>query len=330
MKRTCPRRRDILKASALAFAGVAVQADAARAQGATGRPITFIVPFPPGGTSDTMARLVAQEVGKSIGQVIVIENRAGANGNIGSAAAARMAPDGQTLVLSGIGSHAINPGLYSTMPYDPLKDFTHIAMFASGPNAIAVHPSFPARDLKAWVDEVRKHPDQHNYASSGPGSSSHLAMELFKQKAGLQVSHVPYRGSAPAITDVLGGQVPILITNADSILPHARESRLRVLAVTSATRSSLFPDVPSIAESGFPDVVAASWTGISAPAGLSAALTSRLNAEVQNSVNGPLKGKLQELGMVPASLSPDDYAAFVASELAKWTQVARTAGITAD
>jgi tripartite-type tricarboxylate transporter receptor subunit TctC len=317
-------RRGVLAA---APALAAVLSRPALAQAYPSRPVTFVVPFPPGGTSDTMGRLVAQELSKTLGQPVVVENRPGANGNIGSAAVARAAPDGQMLLLSGIGSHAVNAGLYRSMPYDTVRDFTHISLIASGPNGIAVNPDFPARSLADLVALAKRDPGKLSYASSGTGSSGNLTMELFKQKAGLSIDHIPYRGGAPATTDVLGGQVPILITNADAILPFSKDGKLRMLAVSSAERNTLFPDTPTVAESGYPDVVAVSWTGVSAPANLPATITARLQAEVAKAVNGPLKDKLLASGLVPGGNSSESYTAFVAAETAKWKAVAASAGI---
>lgn len=226
------------------------------------RPITMIVPFPPGGTSDTNARLIAQEMAKLLGQNIVIDNKPGANGNVGTALAARAPADGYTIVLSGVGTNGINPGLYKNTQYDPVKDFAHITMIASGPNAIAVHPDFSARTLDDLVRLARDNPGKYSYASSGTGSSGHMAMEMFKQRAEAKIEHVPYKGGAQALQDVLGGQVPILITNADAVLPHVKSGKLRVLAITSAARNPLFPDTPTIAEQGFPGFAAVSWTGL--------------------------------------------------------------------
>lgn len=323
-------KRQFLTTSAAALAAATCGWAPALAQAWPSKPITFIVPFPPGGTSDTMARLVAQELSKSLGQSVVVENRGGANGNIGSAAAARSAPDGYTLVLSGVGSHAINAGIYRNMPVDPVKDFTHITLIASGPNAIVVHPDFAAKALKDLVDMAKKEPGKYNYASSGTGSSGNMAMELFKQKAGLKIDHIPYRGGAPALTDVLGGQVPILITNADAVLPHVKTGKLRALAVTSGERNALYPETPTIAESGFPDVVATSWTGVSAPANTPAAVVNRLQEETAKAVNGPVKERLLAAGLVPGGISSADFSAFVAAEAAKWKAVALAAGIVAE
>lgn len=322
------RRRLLLTGGAMLAAG-SLRAPAL-AQTYPSRPVTLVVPFPPGGTSDTMARLVAQELARALGQPVVVDNRAGANGNIGSASVARAAPDGHTLLLSGIGSHAINAGLYRAMPYDPVRDFSHITLIASGPNAIAVNPAFPARTLAEFVALLRREPDRHNYASSGIGSSGNMAMELFKQKAGLSIVHVPYRGGAPATTDVLAGQVPILITNADAVLTHAREGKLRILAVTSERRAPLYPDTPTIAEAGFPEVVAVSWTGISGPPGLPPAIVHRLQAEVTKAVRGPLQERLAGLGLVPGGVSSEEFAGFVAAEMARWKAVAAAANLTVE
>ena len=295
------------------------------------KPITMIVPFPPGGTSDTNARLVAQEMAKLLGQTIVIDNKPGANGNVGTAIAARAAADGYTIVLSGVGTNGINPGLYKNTQYDPVKDFAHITMIASGPNAIVVHPDFSARTLDDLVKLARDNPGKYSYASSGTGSSGHMAMEMFKQRAGLKIEHVPYKGGAQALQDVLGGQVPILITNADAVLPHIKSGKLRGLAVTSAARNPLFPDTPTIAEQGFPGFAAVSWTGISAPARTPPAVVARLHAEAVKALNSAeLKKRLEDVGLVVGGDSPEDYTRFVAAEAARWAEVARSAGITVE
>ena len=325
-----PARRRLLAAAPSLLAGLALRPAPAAAQAYPTRPVTFIVPFPPGGTSDTMARLVAQELSRSLGQPVVVENRPGANGNIGSAAVARAAPDGHTLILSGVGSHAINVGLYRAMPYDPVRDFAHVTLIASGPNAIVVNPGFAARTLADLVAMAKRQPGRLSYASSGTGSSGNMAMELFKQKAGLDIEHIPYRGGAPALTDAISGQVPILITNADAVLPHVRDNRLRALAVTSGERSALFPEVPTIAESGHSEVVATSWTGVSAPPATPPAIVARLQAEVARAVTGPLKDRLTEAGLVPGGNASREFSDFVAAEVAKWRAVAQTAGLTAE
>jgi tripartite-type tricarboxylate transporter receptor subunit TctC len=301
--------------------------EGAWAQNYPSRGITIVVPFPAGGTSDTMARLVAQELNKSFGQPVVVENRAGANGNLGSTAVARAAPDGYTLMLSGVGSHAINAGIYKRMPIDPVKDFTHISLIAAGANAIAVNPSFPAKTLKDLIVLAQNDAGKYNYASSGIGSSGNMAMELFKQRAGIKIDHIPYKGGAPATTDVLGGQVPILVTNADAILPYVQSGELRILAITSSERNPMYPDTPTIAELGYEGLNAVSWTGISAPANLPKPIATILQQEIAKAVNGPLKGKLDAIGLVPGGNTPEEYTKFVADEVAKWSAVAKSAGV---
>lgn len=310
--------------------GMVVLSDGARAQNYPSRTVTILVPFPAGGTSDTMARLVAQELNKSFGQPVVVENRAGANGNIGSIAVARATPDGYTLMLSGVGSHAINAGIYKKMPVDPVKDFTHISMIASGANAIAVNPSFPAKTLKELIVLAQKDAGKYNYASSGIGSSGNMAMELFKQRADIKIDHIPYKGGAPATTDVLGGQVPILVTNADSILPYVQSGQLRILAVTSSERNAMYPDTPTIAELGYEGLNAVSWTGISAPANLPRPIATILQQEIAKAVNGPLSGKFKAMGLVPGGNTPEEFSKFVADEVAKWSAVAKSAGVTVE
>jgi tripartite-type tricarboxylate transporter receptor subunit TctC len=313
-----------------ALCGTFFFGDGARAQDYPSRGITIVVPFPAGGTSDTMARLVAQELNKAFGQPVVVENRAGANGNIGSIAVARAASDGYTLMLSGVGSHAINAGIFRKMPVDPVKDFTHISVIASGANAIAVNPSFPAKTLKDLVVLAQKDPNKYNYASPGIGSSSNMAMELFKQRADIKIDHIPYKGGAPATTDVLGGQVPILVTNADAILPYVQSGQLRILAVTSSQRNAMYPDTPTIAELGCEGLSAVSWTGISAPANLPTPIATMLQQEIAKAVSGPVKGKLEAIGLVPGGNTPEEFTKFVADEVTKWSAVAKSASVVVE
>lgn len=293
------------------------------------KPITFIVPFPPGGTSDANSRIMAEVLSKGLGQTIVVENRPGANGNIGAAAIAQAAPDGYTIGLSGVGTHAINPSLYSSIPYDAVKDFTHISLFASGANAIVVTADFPAKSLRELIALAKAQPGTLNFASAGNGSSGHLSMEMLKQQAGIELNHIPYKGGAPAITDVLGGQVPILVINQDAVLQHVQSGRLRVLAVTSSERSTLYPDVPTVAESGFPGFEATSWTGLSGPAGLPEDITKRLHDELAKALNEPkLRSRLEETGFKVGNTTPEEYAAFVASEVENWRRAVKAAGAT--
>lgn len=328
---SAPRRRHVLAMAAAGLASAAVPTTAAWADTWPSRPITLVVPFPPGGTTDVNARLIAQSLGHRLGQPVVVENKAGASGNIGSAAVARAQPDGYTFVVSGVGTHAANVGLFAKMPYDPVKDFEHITTISSSPNAILVHPDFPARNFKELLELVRHNPDKYNYASPGNGSSGHLAFELLKQKARFQAQHIPYKGAAPAITDVLGGQVPILVMVADTLLPHVKAGRLRILAVTGEQRSPLFPEVPTVTESGFAGFRAVSWTGLSGPAGLPPAMVKRLQQEVTRAMQDPtVKERFEASGNAPGGMPTAQFKAFVASEVKQWTQVARAANLKAE
>ena len=292
------------------------------------KPITLVVPFPPGGTTDVSARLIAQGLTQRLGQTVVVENKAGASGNIGSAFVAKAKPDGYTLVVSGVGTHAANVGLYNDMPYDPLKDFTHITTIVSSPNAIAVHPDFPVQSLQELVALVREKPERFNYASPGNGSSGHLAFEMIRQQAGLKIQHIPYKGAAQALTDVIGGQVPVLIMVADTLKQHVQSGKLRVLAVTSDTRSTLFPDVPTVAEAGFPGFSAVSWTGISGPAGLPPAVVQRLHEATKAVLEDEeVIKRYTSTGNTIELRSPDEFSAFVATEIDKWSAAAKGANL---
>ncbi|QXC52324.1 tripartite tricarboxylate transporter substrate binding protein (plasmid) [Agrobacterium salinitolerans] len=290
--------------------------------------VTILVPFPPGGTTDLTARMLAEFMAKKFGKPFVVENRPGAGGNIGTALVARAKPDGYTLTISGVGTHAANFGLYPDMPYDALKDFTHITDIARGPNAIAVNGETPIKDLNDLIARAKAEPGSLNYASPGNGSSGHLAFEFLKQKASVSINHIPYKGAAPAVTDVMGGHVPILIVNADTLLPHVKSGALRLLAVTSPERSALYPEVPTVSELGFEGFSAISWTGLSAPAGLPEDIEEKLRNATLEALNSPkIKARFQENGNTAGGLSSVDFTAFVSQELDKWTNVAKTANI---
>lgn len=301
------------------------------AQAWPSRPITLIVPFPPGGTTDVTGRILAKALTAQLGQPVVVENRAGASGNIGTAYVARAEPDGYTLVMSGVGTHAANAALYSKMPYDPLKDFTHITSVTSSPNVIAVNPEFPATTFTEFLDVIRKAPNEYNYASPGNGSSGNLVFELLKQQQGLQVQHIPYKGASQALTDVIGGQVPIIVMVADTLEPQVRAGKLRVLASTGAQRSLLFNDKPTVAESGVPGFEGVSWTGLSAPAGLPPEIRDRLFAATKAALDDPeATAPLKKSGNAISVRSPEDFSKFIAEEIQKWTEVANKAGIKAE
>lgn len=303
----------------------------AQAQAWPAKPLKLIVPFPPGGTTDIMGRLMAQKLADQLGQPVVVENRGGANGNIGSEAAAKSAADGYTLIVSGVGSHAINQSLYRNLPFDVVRDFTHIAMFAKGPNTLVVTPSFPARNLKELVALARAKPGALSYASSGSGSSNHLSMEMLKTRAGIFIVHIPYRGGGPAITDVMAGQIPMMFINFDAALPYVKAGRLRALAMTGSTRSAQLPEVPTVMESGYPEFAAESWTGLSGPAGLPREVTARLNTEMQKAIAlADVRERLAGLGLEPVPGSAEQMTAFVRAEVDKWGKVIKASGAKVD
>jgi tripartite-type tricarboxylate transporter receptor subunit TctC len=321
-----PDRRAVL-----AGAGAAIITRPSLAQAWPARPITLVVPFPPGGTTDVTARLVAQEISGPLGQSIVIENKAGANGNIGSAQVARAAPDGYTLLASGVGSNAVNHGIYKSMPYDSSRDFAHITLMTSGPNVLVVNKDFPAKDLKELVTHLKANPGKFNYASAGTGASGHMAMELLKLKAGIDVQHVPYRGGAPAMNDVIGGQVPMMFINQDLAFAQAASSLVRIIGVASLDRNPAAPDAPTIAEQGFPGFAAVSWNALSAPAGTPKAIIDRLNAETKKALqSASIQEKLVKNGFVIGGNTPEEQQRFVTEEMAKWAEVAKVAKVSVD
>ena len=319
------------RALALAAAVLAPSFASAQADAWPTKPVKLIVPFPAGGTSDQMARIAAEELGRALKQPFIVDNRSGAAGNLGTAAAAQSAPDGYTLVLSGVGSNGINPGLYEKLPFDTNKDFVHITQLIAGPNVLVVNPAFPAKDFKAFVAHAKANPGKLSYASSGSGSSGHLAMELLKQQTGADLVHIPYRGGAPALNDVLANQVPVMFINQDVALQHVRAGKLRALAVSSAQRNPLYPDVPTVAASGFPGFEATSWVGLSAPRGTPQAIVDKVQQEVARAFNAPeLKPKLEAAGFVVVASKPADYQAYVKAESARWAKVIKAAGIKPD
>ncbi|MFM9974264.1 MAG: Bug family tripartite tricarboxylate transporter substrate binding protein, partial [Beijerinckiaceae bacterium] len=276
----------------LVGAGATIITRPALAQAWPARTITLVVPFPAGGTTDVTARLIAQEISGPLGQSIVVENKGGANGNIGSLQVARAAPDGYTLLASGVGSNAVNHGIYKSMPYDSNKDFAHITMMTSGPNVLVVNKDFPAKDLKEFIAYVKANPGKLNYASAGAGASGHMAMELLKLKAGIDVLHVPYRGGALAINDVIGGQVPMMFTNQDIAFAQASAGLVKMIGVASLERNPASPDTPTIAEQGFPGFAAVSWNALSAPAGTPKAIIDRIQSETKKALqNAAIKEK---------------------------------------
>ena len=323
-----PVVRATLAALALCAAGSAF------AQGAgnfPNRPITMIVPFPPGGTTDIVARISAAALTTEFGQSVVVDNRAGAGGNIGAALAAKAAPDGYTLLMGTVGTHAINAWLYKKMPFDPIKDFQPLSRAAGVPNILVVHPAQPFKTVAELIAYAKANPGKLSYASSGSGTSIHLSGELFKSLAKVEMVHVPYKGSAPAVTDLLGNQVALMFNNLPSSIQHVRTGKLRALAVTTTTRAPELPNLPTIAESGLPDYEASSWFGLFAPAGTPAPLVARLNGAIVKILSLPdVRKKAAEQGAVVHPETPEQFAAFIAAENVKWSKVVKDSGATAD
>jgi tripartite-type tricarboxylate transporter receptor subunit TctC len=293
--------------------------------------ITIIVPFPAGGTTDVVTRMVANEMAITLKQPIIVENRGGANGNVGSSAAAKAAPDGYTLLATGVGSNAVNHGIYKVMPYDSRKDFAHITLMTTGPNVLIVNKDFPANNLKEFVELVKKNPGKYNYAAAGTGASGHMAMELLKMKAGLDIQLVPYRGGAPAMNDVIAGQVPMMFINQDMAFAQAAGGTVKMIGVASDMRNASAPNAPTVAEQGFPGFSAVSWNALAAPAGTPVEIINLLNYHAKRALNSPaIKDKLVAQGFVMGGNSPADQAKFVSDEMDKWKAVAESAKISVE
>ncbi|WP_137045597.1 tripartite tricarboxylate transporter substrate binding protein [Pseudolabrys sp. FHR47] len=283
--------------------------------------VTLVVPYPAGGTQDIMGRMMAEVLTAELKQPFIVENRAGAGGTIGSGVVARAAADGYTLLISGIGSNSIIHGFNNPKPTYTEDDFVHVVQWASGPIVLVVHPSFPASNFKEFIDYVKKNPGKLHYGQI-PGSSGHLATEYLKQVANLDIVGVPYKGSAPAMIDLLGNQIPMLITNNDTALPYVKSGKLKALAVTSATRNPAFPDVPTVVESGYPNFTANAWWGLSAPKGTPADIVEKLQKAIQHGLTTPhVKAKLEEFGFVASGSDSAKFTKFVHDEVATWKRV---------
>jgi tripartite-type tricarboxylate transporter receptor subunit TctC len=292
------------------------------------RPLKLVVPFPPGGTGDLLGRLAAKEMEVTLGQPVVVENRAGAGGLIGSDAVAKAVADGHTLVLSNVASHAIGPAVYPKMPYDAVKDFTHIGLIAGVPSGIAVAANSPYTSMEVLLAKARSGPGAVRFGSNGNGTSSHVKLAILNRAAKVDITHIPYKGSAPATVDLLGGQVDGLIAAVPDV---GRNPLLRLVAITSDKRAARWPDVPTVSELGLAPMVASNWFGISGPAGMPAPVADRLNAALVAALNTPdLANRLRDLGAEPNRLTRADYTALVTSDFARWASVAKSADIRVD
>jgi tripartite-type tricarboxylate transporter receptor subunit TctC len=312
----------------LAFFGALVFAAAACAQNYPNRPVKVVVPWPPGQATDIAARIVALKLQEALGQPFVIDNRAGAGGSIGSDTVAKSAPDGYTLLASSSGPISIMPNLQKT-PYDSLKDFAPVSLIALAPFALVTNSSFPAKDAKEFVALVRANPDKYSFASSGTGATAHLMAELFNSMAQIKARHVPYKGSAPALTDVINGQVDYTIETVASVVNHVKSGRLKTFGVSFARRAAAMPEAPSLAEAaGLPEYDIGAWIGYSAPAGTPREVLARVSSEIQKAMQAPdLQERYLALGLEPASMAPDEMAAFLRREQDRYGSVIRNAHI---
>jgi tripartite-type tricarboxylate transporter receptor subunit TctC len=326
--RVQPRRRLLKYAFALSFA--AGLPALAQVENFPNKPVKLVVGYAAGGATDVIARLLAVRLGEQMGQNFLVENRSGANSNVGAEQVARAPADGYTLYLFTI-ANTINASLYEKLSYDPQKDFEAIGLIAKVPNILVVNPKLPVRTVADYVRFAKEQPKGVTFASSGSGSSIHLSGEMFKMVSRSNMLHVPYRGSAPAVTDLIGGQVESMFDNTPSALPHVQGGRLRVIAITSAKRSPLLPDVPTIAESGYPDFDVQSWFGLAAPAGTPKAIVDRLNAELNKAIANPeARKRLTELAATPEPGTPQQFRAHIAAETKRWQEVVKASGAKAD
>lgn len=313
----------------IAMAGCAI---AAAESGADypARSIRYIVPQGAGGSSDTLARVVTQKLSDSLGQQVLVDNRPGATGNIGGEIAARAAPDGYTL-LQVATSHATNPALSVKMPFDPVRDFAPITLLSQAPNLWIVHPSLPAKSMRELIALAKTRPGEINYSSSGTGSSQHLAGELLKSLAHIDIVHIPYKGSPPALIDLMGGRVMLMCSTLAPAMPHVKSGKVRALAVTGLKRSQAAPDIPTVAESGLPGYEATAWQGVLAPAGTPREIVTKLNGELVRILQQPdVRRQLADQGYDPAGNTPEQFAEYIRTEIAKWTKVIKAAGLKAE
>jgi len=325
--------------AALALLVAALCSGGAVAQGSAGwptKPVRIVVPFSPGGTTDILARALAPELGKAFGQTFIIENKPGAGGNTGADLVAKSPADGYTLLMGTVGTQAINPALYPKMPYDAVKDFAPITLFAGVPNVLVMNPAkaaaYKITDVRSLIAYARANPGKLNMASSGNGTSIHLSGELFKAMSGTYMLHFPYRGSGPALLDLIGGTMDVMFDNLPSSLPQIKAGKLLALAVTSGQRSAALPDVPTVAEAGnLKGYEASSWFGLLAPAGTPPEIVNRLQQETAKALATPaLKERLLAQGAIPGGMTPDEFARFIAAESRKWAKVVKDSGAKVD
>ena len=311
-----------------AAAAAIVHCAGAAAQAWPAKPPRVVVPFPPGGSTDIVARIVAQKLGERLGQSMVIENRGGAGGTLGAAQVAKATADGYTLLIASTSTHVVAPSVYTKLEYDPVKDFAPISLIAVSPYLLVVNPALPARSVKELVDLARKQPGKLNYASAGVGSTTHLAMEMLKVASNTYMLHIPYNGNGPAGTAVMGGQVEILFGSLPALLPHARSGRVRALAVGTLARAPSMPDVPTVAESGYPGFDASLWLAVMAPAGTPQPVIDRLHKEIGTVLQASdTRELLDKAGAEPLTSSPAELAVLIRDGIGKYAKIIKTAGV---
>jgi tripartite-type tricarboxylate transporter receptor subunit TctC len=314
----------------LLLAATTLLAPAAHAQGYPTKPIRLVIPFPAGGATDIFGRAVSQKLGERLGQAVVVDNKPGAGGTIGSDIVAKATPDGYTLLLATSSTHSIGPSFGAKLPYDAVTDFTPIAYVGNAPSIMLVPNTAPAKSVKEWVDYARKNPGKLNYASSGNGTVVHLTAEYFKAQAGLFLVHIPYKGTALAIPDLVSGKVDVLFDSLPSGLPHVREGRLRALGITSLKRSPLLPDLPPVSDT-IPGFESVTWFGMYGPKGMPADLVNRINAAINQALQDPdVKERLARLGIEPVGGTPQQFAAMTNADRAKWRKIIADRKLTAD
>jgi tripartite-type tricarboxylate transporter receptor subunit TctC len=322
--------RVLLKAFAFILLAVGLSSGAF-AQSSSSRPMKIVVPFAPGGSTDVMARMVGEGLTTRLNQQVIVDNKAGAGGNIGADYVAKSPPDGQTLVMGSIGTHATNSLIYPQMPYDTIKDFEPVTQVAAVSLVLVVHPSVPAKSVKELIELLEKQPGHYNYASGGIGASQHLAGELFQYMTKTKMLHVPYKGSAGALTDLLSGRVPIMFADLPLVLSHIQNGTLRALAIGDAARSPALPEVPTVAEAGVPGYVANAWYGLFAPAKTPATVVAKLQTEVAAILKQPAVAKrMNELGATPIGSTPAEFRKFQLAEIKRWKEVVDNAKIRMD
>lgn len=306
-------------------------ATGAQAQSWPSRPIRFIVPFPPGGGTDVNARIMAPRLAAALGQQVVVENRPGAGGMLGTELVAKSAPDGYNMVIATIGPIAINPSLYSKMTYDPAKELAPVSITGEVPNGLVVHPTLPAKSVKELIALAKQRPRELNYGSSGPGAGDHLAGEMLSVMTGIRMTHVPYKGGPPAMVDLMSGNIQLIFATLATGMPYIRAGRVRTLAVAGGQRFPLLPDVPTVAEAGVPGFAINNWAGVFVAGGTPRPVIERLNAEVVKALApADVRQKLLEMGLVAGTNTPEQFVSYIQAETARWAKVVKDAGIRLD